>query len=69
MIKHEPEVRRAKGKGYVAWYNAAVHDAPWTKGEMTAPEAPAPISEEEKPAADCSSRRTKAVAYPQWPGR
>lgn len=33
MIKHEPEVRRAKARRYVAWCNKAVHDAPWVKGD------------------------------------
>jgi hypothetical protein len=29
MIKHEPEVRRAKAKSYVASCNYAVHEVPW----------------------------------------
>jgi len=33
MPKHEPEIRRAKGRGFVAWCNTAVHDAPWVKGD------------------------------------
>ena len=35
MIKHEPEVRRAKAKGYVAWCNKAVHEAPWVDGDTS----------------------------------
>lgn len=35
MVKHEPEVRRAKAKSYVAWCNKAVHESPWTKGDKT----------------------------------
>jgi hypothetical protein len=33
MVKHEPEVRRAKAKSYVAWCNKAIHEAPWTRGD------------------------------------
>jgi hypothetical protein len=32
VVKHEPEVRRAKAKSYVAWCNNAVHSAPWVEG-------------------------------------
>ena len=32
MFKHEPEVRRAKAKGYVESCNRKVHEAPWTTG-------------------------------------
>jgi hypothetical protein len=32
MIKHEPEVRRAKVKSYVASCNRKIHEAPWTTG-------------------------------------
>ncbi|WP_439356755.1 hypothetical protein [Bradyrhizobium sp. DASA03007] len=32
MVKHEPEIRRAKAKLYVEACNRAVHDAPWTAG-------------------------------------
>jgi hypothetical protein len=32
MVKHEPEVRRAKGKSYVDACNRKVHEAPWTTG-------------------------------------
>ena len=35
MTKHEPEVRRAKAKRYVAWCNSAVHEAPWLDGDTT----------------------------------
>jgi hypothetical protein len=35
MTKHEPEIRRAKAKQYVAWCNKAVHEAPWTMGDKT----------------------------------
>jgi hypothetical protein len=35
MIRDEPEVRRAKARRYVAWLNAAVHDAPWVDGDMS----------------------------------
>jgi len=35
VIKHEPEVRRAKAKRYVAWCNNAVHKAPWVDGDKT----------------------------------
>jgi hypothetical protein len=35
MVKHEPEVRRAKAKSYVAWCNKTVHEDPWTKGDKT----------------------------------
>jgi hypothetical protein len=30
MVKHEPEIRRAKAKRYVACCNNVVHEAPWT---------------------------------------
>jgi hypothetical protein len=33
--KHEPEVRRAKAKRYVAWCNKAVHEAPWVEGNTS----------------------------------
>jgi hypothetical protein len=33
--KDEPEVRRAKGKRYVQWCNALVHDASWIDGDCT----------------------------------
>jgi hypothetical protein len=33
--KHEPEVWRARGRRYVGWCNAAVHDAPWVDGDTT----------------------------------
>ena len=39
MIKHEPEVRRAKAKSYIAWCNKAVHDAPWASGNTSPPGA------------------------------
>ena len=29
LIKHEPEIRRAKAKSYVASCNRAVHEVPW----------------------------------------
>jgi hypothetical protein len=32
--KDEPEVRRAKARRYVAWCNNAVHEAPWTDGDL-----------------------------------
>jgi hypothetical protein len=32
MIKHEPEVRRAKARGYVDACNRKVREAPWTTG-------------------------------------
>jgi len=35
MIRHEPEVRRAKAKIHVARCNKAVHDAPWVKGDLS----------------------------------
>lgn len=35
MIRHEPEVRRAKAKRYVAWCNSAVHKAPWVDGDTS----------------------------------
>jgi hypothetical protein len=35
MIKHEPEVRRAKAKRYIAWCNKAVHEAPWAEGNTS----------------------------------
>ena len=35
MIKHEPEVRRAKAKSHVAWCNKSVHEAPWAKGDTS----------------------------------
>jgi len=34
--KDEPEVRRAKGKRYVASCNAAVYDASWGEGDWSA---------------------------------
>jgi hypothetical protein len=37
MIKHEPEVRRAKAKGYVAQCNREVHEAPWVTGRTNSP--------------------------------
>lgn len=37
--KDEPEVRRAKARRYVKWCNAAVHGAPWTKGDTSGPGA------------------------------
>ena len=35
MVKHEPEVRRAKAKRHVAWCNKAVHEAPWVEGDTS----------------------------------
>jgi hypothetical protein len=35
MVKHEPEIRRAKAKRYVVWCNAAVREAPWVKGDRS----------------------------------
>jgi hypothetical protein len=32
MVKHEPEIRRAKAKLYVESCNSLVHEAPWTTG-------------------------------------
>jgi len=37
MIKHEPEVRRAKAKSYVASCNRQVHEAPWVTGRTNTP--------------------------------
>jgi hypothetical protein len=34
MVKHEPEIRRAKAKLYVESQNRKVHDAPWTTGRF-----------------------------------
>jgi hypothetical protein len=33
--KPEPEVLRATAKRNVAWHNMAVHEAPWTQGNMS----------------------------------
>jgi hypothetical protein len=35
MVKHEPEIRRAKAKRYVACCNNVVHEAPWTTGDTS----------------------------------
>jgi hypothetical protein len=35
MIEHEPEVRRAKAKGFVEWCNKSVHEAPWVQGDTS----------------------------------
>jgi hypothetical protein len=32
MVKHEPEIGRAKARLYVTWCNVAVHKAPRTTG-------------------------------------
>jgi hypothetical protein len=37
VVKHEPEIRRAKAKRHVAWCNKAVHEAPWVKGDTSSP--------------------------------
>jgi hypothetical protein len=37
MVKHEPEIRRAKARLYVTWCNVAVHRAPWTTGRTRTP--------------------------------
>jgi len=37
MVKHEPEIRRAKARLYVTWCNVAVHKAPWTTGRTRSP--------------------------------
>src|SRR4029077_10897476 len=37
MVKHEPEIRRAKARLYVTWCNVAVHKAPWTTGRTRTP--------------------------------
>ena len=34
MVKHEPEIRRAKAKLYVESQNRKVHEAPWTTGRF-----------------------------------
>jgi hypothetical protein len=36
MVKHEPQVRRARARNHVAWCNNVVHEAPWVKGERRA---------------------------------
>jgi hypothetical protein len=35
VVKHEQEVRRAKAKSHVAWCNKAIHEAPWTRGDLS----------------------------------
>ena len=35
MVKHEPEIRRAKAKLYVESQNRKVHEAPWTTGRFS----------------------------------
>jgi hypothetical protein len=35
MVKHEPEVRRAKAKGHVAWCNEAVRAAAWVNRDTS----------------------------------
>jgi hypothetical protein len=35
MVKHEPEIRRAKAKRYVACCNNVVHEAPWTTSDTS----------------------------------
>jgi len=35
MVKHEPEIRRAKAKLYVEPQNRKVHEAPWTTGRTS----------------------------------
>ena|ERR1700757_3762246 len=37
MVKHEPEIRRAKAKLYVESCNRQVHQAPWTTGRTNTP--------------------------------
>ena len=37
IVKHEPEIRRAKAKLYVEACNRAVHEAPWTTGRTEPP--------------------------------
>jgi len=39
MVKHEPEIRRAKAKRYVEESNTTVHSAPWTTGRTDGPGA------------------------------
>ena len=39
MVRHEPEIRRAKAKLYVESCNSLVHEAPWTTCRTKGPEA------------------------------
>lgn len=32
----EPEVRRARARGFVKWCNAVTHEAPWIEGDRSA---------------------------------